>query len=234
MKKTMKAIALICLTIAASSCSKKEAAGPIISQTRSINEYSELEVRGAFQIQISDDYSADLEITAPQNKIPFIETYVLGNKLIINEDDNRIKDTRMIIKLSNQYLNRVELFGSGFIEGDTIFSPDLDLEIAGSGRIDFPVMSENLKLEISGSGSIDVFGEASEVESRITGSGFINSRSVESGNGIARIDGSGNIRIYSEDTLVARILGSGIVQYWGTPTNLDTNVDGSGQITDMQ
>jgi len=234
MKNKLKAIAILCFGLGIISCSKNEAAGPIVNETRSVSDYTELEVRGAFEILISDDYSADIEITAPQNKIPFIETYLIGSRLIIDEDDNRIKDSRMTIKLSKQILDEVELLGSGLIEGDTIFSPHLDVEILGSGRIDFPVKTAKLNLEISGSGSIDVFGEANEVESRITGSGFINSRSVESGNATARIDGSGNIRVYAADTLYASVTGSGIIQFWGNPSHLDTNINGSGQITDMQ
>jgi hypothetical protein len=234
MKNKLKTLGILIFGLGIISCSKNEAAGPIITETRSVSDYTELEVRGAFEILISDDYSADIEITAPQNKMPFIETYLIGNRLIIDEDDNRIKDSRMTVRLSNQILNEVELLGSGFIEGDTIFAPSLDVEISGSGRIDLPVKTTKLNLEISGSGSIDVFGEAGEVESRITGSGLINSRSVESGNGTARIDGSGNIRIYAADTLFASVIGSGIIQFWGNPSHLDTNIDGSGQITDMQ
>jgi len=234
MKNKLKAIAILSFSLGIISCSKNEAAGPIVTETRSVSDYSELEVRGAFEILISDVYTADIEITAPQNKMPFIETYLIGNRLIIDEDDNKIKDSRMTVRLSNQFLNEVELFGSGFVEGDTIFAPNLNLEISGSGRVDLPVKTTMLKLGISGSGSIDVFGDADGVESRITGSGLINSRSVESGNATARIDGSGNIRIYAADTLFASVTGSGIIQYWGNPSYLNTNLDGSGQITDMQ
>ena len=234
MKHTIRALTFIVIGLAVVSCTKREPAGPIVTEYRSISNYDELEVRGDFDIQIDEDFTYDLELTAPKNKMAFIDTYVLGNKLIIAEDDNRIHDSRMTLKLSNQHLNNIQLVGSGRIDGDTIFAQNLDVDLVGSGRIEIPVHTDELNLVISGSGSIETFGLSDEVSSQVTGSGHINTRSVEAVNGTARIEGSGNIRIYASDTLFARITGSGNIQYWGNPTTLNTNIDGSGQITDMQ
>jgi len=234
MKNKLKAWAILIIGLGIISCTKNQDAGPIVTETRAVSDYSELEVRGAFEVLISEDFDADLEITAPNNKMQFIDAYVLGNRLIINEDDNRIQDARMVVKVSNQHINHIELLGSGLIEGDTIYGSDLKIELSGSGRVDLPLETSDLYLEVNGSGSIAVFGQSGQTESKISGSGFIDSKSVQSSKGIARIDGSGNIMIYAEDSLTARVTGSGRIQYWGNPSYLDTNIDGSGQITDMQ
>lgn len=226
--------AILILSLGLFSCSKDESAGPIVSETRNLPAYDEIEIAGAFEVEIDESFDFDVEITAPDNKMSFIETVVVGDKLIVRERDNDIKDTRIIIKLSNQDLDYVELSGSGLIESDTLRSSNLSIELNGSGSMDLIVDADEVDTEISGSGSIEIYGFANEVVNEISGSGLINSRSVESQHGSASIDGSGLIMIYASDSFFGRVNGSGTIQYWGDPESTDTDVDGSGQIIDMQ
>ncbi len=216
------------------SCNDDIDAGPIITETRNLPEYTELEVDGSYEVIINPDYDFDVRVTAPDNMMNYIETFVTGSRLVIKERSNRIDHGRILIEVSETVLERIELNGSGKITAeDTLTSPDIVAEINGSGSSDLLVDCTVLRLEIDGSGIIEAWGESSMVLSEIEGSGLISSRAIESAVAEARIEGSGSIDIYAIQSLFARIDGSGVIRYWGNPETVDTNIDGSGSIIEI-
>jgi len=217
------------------ACTKKEDAGPIVSETRSVTEFNEVELDGSHELRIHPDFDFDLRVTAPDNLMRYIETYVANGRLVVRERNNDIDHGRVLIELSENYLDRIILNGSGLIVAeDTLHATDLEVAINGSGSADVIAKSDLLRLFIDGSGRIEAWGEATQVRSDISGSGLIKSSTIESALAEAKIDGSGNIDIYADNSLFARINGSGSIRYWGSPEAVDSDVDGSGSIVDME
>jgi purine nucleoside phosphorylase len=128
-------------------------------------------------------------------------------------------------------LKAVSIMGSGDIDIQSAFK---DLEIAvisGSGSIN---AQENLDVSkftasILGSGSINAKGKTDSFIGVISGSGNLNFSDLKAKDAKCTITGSGNIKIFAEETLEAIISGSGNVEYWGDPT-LQTTVTGSGRV----
>jgi hypothetical protein len=232
MKKTTL-IALIAIPLLW-SCDKKEDAGPIISETRTATQFSEVELDGSHEFRINPDFDFDIRVTAPDNLMRYIETYVANGRLVVNEKNNDIDHNRVLVEISENYLNRIILNGSGLIIAeDTLYSNDLEVDIDGSGSADVIAKCDLLRLIIDGSGRIEARGESEEVRSAIYGSGLITSPNIESNIAEARIEGSGSIDIHAGHSLFARIDGSGVIRYWGDPEVIDTSVDGSGAIIEI-
>lgn len=232
MKKTT--LIVLCAIPLLWACTKKENAGPIVSETRVVSTFNEAELDGSHELRINPDYDFDLRVTAPDNLMRYIETYVINGKLVVREKNNDIDHGRVLIEISENYLDRIELNGSGLaIAEDTIYSNRLEIEIDGSGGADIIAQTDFLRLSIEGSGKIEAWGEAEEVRSEISGSGLIVSRSIESSVAEARIEGSGSIDIHADSSLFARIDGSGIIRYWGQPESIDSDIDGSGSIIEI-
>ncbi|MCZ4407232.1 DUF2807 domain-containing protein [Cryomorphaceae bacterium 1068] len=216
------------------ACDKKEDAGPIISEIRTASQFSEVELDGSHEFRINPDFDFDIRVTAPDNLMRYIETYVTNGRLVINEKNNDIDHDRVLVEISENFLDRILLNGSGIIIAeDTIYSADLEVEIDGSGSADIIAKSDLLRLIIDGSGRIEALGESEEVRSAIYGSGLITSPNIESNIAEARIEGSGSIDIHAGYSLFARIDGSGVIRYWGDPETIDSSVDGSGAIIEI-
>ena len=216
------------------ACNDKEDAGPIVSETRAVSQFDEVELDGSHELRINPDFDFDLKVTAPDNLMRYIETYVANGRLVINEKNNDIDHSRVLVEISENYLDRIILNGSGLIVAeDTLYSNDLEVEIDGSGAADIIAKSDLLRLIIDGSGRIEAWGEAEEVRSAIYGSGLITSQNIESNIAEARIEGSGSIDIFAGYSLFARIDGSGVIRYWGDPEVIDSSVDGSGAIIEI-
>ncbi|MCH2214312.1 MAG: DUF2807 domain-containing protein [Flavobacteriales bacterium] len=226
-------IGLVTLTIF-TSCDKKDDPGPTIIENRSIPEFAELQLNGSHELRINPANDFEIRITAPDNLMPYIETYVTGEKLFIRERSNDIDHDRVLIEISENFLNSIQLNGSGRIFAeDTVYSESLEISIDGSGEADLLTQTELLRLDIDGSGRIDARGEASDVRSHISGSGLILSKNISSSTAEAKIEGSGSIEIFAADNLFARIEGSGVIRYWGKPSSVNANVEGSGSILEM-
>ncbi len=216
------------------SCVPREDAGPEVTESRDVPAYSKIDIRGSVQVKIVPGNAQDVVIMAPDNLMPYIETYVIGDTFIIDERDNRIKDRGIVrIEIAENMLEQVEFSGSGALSGDTIFHPSISIILSGSGKIDLPVSAASLDIELSGSGNIVARGFADNVKVDLDGSGNVNAKSIETTTASAHITGSGNVDLFTINSLFARITGSGNIRFWGNPESINSHVTGSGQILKM-
>jgi hypothetical protein len=225
-------IAAIGLIVA--SCGPNEPAGPEVTEYRDVPAYSRIDIRGSMQVEIVPGNSRDVAITGPDNLMPFIETYVIGDTFVIDEKDNRIKDRGNVrIEISENLLESIEFSGSGSLAGDTIFNSSISVKLSGSGKIDLPVSTVSVDIELSGSGKIVARGYAENITVNLEGSGNVDAKSIEAYTASAYITGSGNVDIFVLHSLFARITGSGEIRFWGNPESVDSNITGSGSLLRM-
>lgn len=216
------------------SCEDRESAGPTTTEFRSVPAYHQVEVRGSFQVEISNGESDEIRIEAPRNLLPYIESYVQGERLIVEVRKNRVKfNGDVVLMLNETALNHIELDGSGRIIGDTIYADHVQLTLNGSGRIDLPVQCNDFSADIDGSGGIDAYGHGHSVTANINGSGDIDLKNIPADDAETYINGSGAIEVYAAEFLDAEINGSGTIRYWGHPPVVSAQVNGSGKIIEM-
>lgn len=221
-------IALIgLLTLAA--C--KQDPGILITEDRSLPSFTTLELGGAGKVLITQDTTYDIRIEAGDRLMNYIETEVTNGKLRIWERSNRFHNWKPVrYFVSTAYLDRIVLAGSGEITGNNFQTQDLDLILAGSGRIYVAVDPAHIKAEITGSGQIDVTGTTQTLDLRITGSGDFEGRSLTTDTADVAITGSGRAVVNTTEALFAKISGSGDIWYYGNPPVVETNITGSGTI----
>jgi hypothetical protein len=142
--------------------------------------------------------------------------------------------------------------GSGSLTAE-IEAGDVDSDVSGSGQIDIKGKFKSISADVSGSGQVSVNGTiAGKADFEISGSGkVLASGSAESmsadisGSGkvlganfvtnTAKIDitGSGDVEITVNKELEADISGSGTVLYKGSPSHVNANASGSGNVKKM-
>lgn len=235
--KTMKTIKLIAvaglIAIMLSSCNKNEDAGPRVTVTKNLLDYNELEVYGSMSVEIVEGMSDDIRITAPDNLMKYIDTYVFSERLTIRENDNDIRESKVHIEISETALEYIYLSGSGSIIADTIHSSTIALRLMGSGILDIPVDCNGLNARLNGSGRITSGGLGENVDGWVDGSGAVNLKGIEAQSAVAKVEGSGILEVYASESIFARVIGSGLIRYWGNPSSLDTDVNGSGSVIKM-
>ncbi|KXX67721.1 GIN domain-containing protein [Flammeovirga sp. SJP92] len=116
---------------------------------------------------------------------------------------------------------------SGF--DDVFTTMNVDVSGSGSALID-DITVRNLSANVSGSGNVQLQGMSSTFTARVSGSGNISDYNLISSDVDAQSSGSGSISFTCNDKLYAKVSGSGNILYKGNPTDVQTEVSGSGKI----
>jgi hypothetical protein len=235
--------------------------GSTANVTREVTNYDVVRSKGDFDVFISQDTtlatdSVEILISGDENLMGYIRTYVSGNTLHLETEnnvcfrtDNAVSITLVTKELSAVYLEGsgsvrctdsiysesffAELSGSGTVESNAVFASNMEMLLTGSGDfyIDNLLNNSNLSATIEGSGNINIAGEGIDGTYNIEGSGDINARNMRLNNGHVDINGSGDIYIWALNLISGRIDGSGDIFYVGYPVSgIDVNISGSGNI----
>lgn len=226
------------LLFAATSCLEEfsiHGNGISATQARSVSGFDKVKSSGSFDVHITKGDELEVLVSAEENILPYIETSVSDNTLLIDirglhNVKNRLP---MEVYITIPELISVTQSGSGNIITDYFTAERMGFFISGSGSISTQVDANVVDAAISGSGWLLVTGDANQSNLSISGSGNIDSFNLEVNNCNAHISGSGNMQVNAEKSLYAKISGSGNVYYAGSP-NIELNVSGSGKVVPVR
>ena len=190
---------------------KIQGSGNIISESRELNNFTSITLLGSIDVNIKTSESNNCVVVADDNLIPYIKTEVVNNKLNISLNERYSSEDKLVVNINTPNYDEVSLSGSGNIN-----------------ILDFK--NNNLSLNISGSGNITGNGEVETLVVKINGSGNLMSKEIKSKSATITINGSGDGEVFAGDSISAKINGSGNIKYFGDPENIDTIINGSGDI----
>jgi len=213
-----------------------QGSGNVVSESRDVSDFDEVELRGIGRLEITQGRTAELTVTADDNLMQYIDTEVEGNTLVIAVKNKSLPfftvnpSETIVYELTVPALARASLSGSGNIVVDGLETEDLTVEISGSGDLEATdLVAGSFTYELSGSGKATVSGEVDSQDVRISGSGRLEAGDLRSSEAVIRISGSGRAVLWVTDELDVEISGSGDVQYYGSP-KVTQDVSGSGNI----
>jgi hypothetical protein len=211
--------------------------GPVAAEIRTTNDFSGVANTGAFDVYVSEADSFGVEVVAQENLLPIIETYVSGNTLIVQTQNNTCyrSSSPVEVYISLPELDRLLLTGSGKVFADLAASPEVQISNSGSGWMEVDtVYAESYVVSNSGSGHISiettVADEADMVQSgsgTIAGGTFLGTADLG-----VRHSSSGLISAHVlEGILVDVILsGSGTVELSGDAVLAEYGLNSSGRV----
>lgn len=132
----------------------------------------------------------------------------------------------------NSNFSAASISGTGHPVQVNLVLPNLTgILITGCGNITyFECQQDGMDIDITGSGCVEIKGATKRLEATISGSGSINATGLIAQSSILRISGSGDIQTTTNESVRARVSGSGKIKIAGNPGQRDTNVSGSGKI----
>jgi len=225
--------AVIIAALTLSSCGKKlEGSGNVISETRVVPTFTDIQADGCYDVVITQDTLQKVVVKTDDNIMPEVKTEVSSGKLrIYFADHHRNYDpTFMTVYVSSSLIGDVHLSGSGSISStNQLITPNPKYTLSGSGNISMSVQSQSVETNISGSGNVDIMGIAPTAQHTISGSGNIGALNLISDDVQITISGSGDAYIHANNSLNVTISGSGKVRYTGSP-QVTTQITGSGNV----
>ncbi len=229
--------------------------GKVSTETRQVSNFSEIRLEGIGDVIVTQADTTSLRIEAEENLIPYFETTVKADTLVIGIKDQYFGYNLHPTKPVKFYVSTPEiaavtlagsgniitsdvkasgfkasLLGSGNITNNSLTATSVDINLAGSGNISLgKVTADSITSIIAGSGNITLAGDVTDQTARIVGSGDYRASGMQSKTANVNVTGSGNSQITVSDSLNVTILGSGDVTYAGKPT-VNTTIAGSGHV----
>ena len=151
--------------------------GPVTGEVREVGFFTGVTNTGSFDVYVSSSDDFSVEVVAQENLIPIVATYVSGNTLIIETENNACfrSSSPVEVHVSMPETEALSLTGSGRVFGDMISSIEVEISNSGSGKMELDsVWAESLELSNAGSGYVSVDGSyAGDVDAIQSGSGDI-------------------------------------------------------------
>jgi len=192
---------------------KYEGSGISAQAERTCDSFDSVKLVGSIDVVIQVGETQSIVINGDDNLIKRVVTEVSDGQLEVRlENGNYTINTPLIVTVGLPELEAAEIVGSG------------DIEISG-------LASEALSLSVLGSGDLSATGHVDRLKADVTGSGDMELRELHAGSVDAEVTGSGDLTLSVENHLKAAVLGSGDIQYWGQPEEVDLDTTGSGDIT---
>jgi hypothetical protein len=187
--------------------------GKVISENRTVSEFDSIELAGSGRLEVDQNGTESLSISADDNILPLLTSEVQANRLVLRvKSGTQVDPTKTIVyKVGARNLIAITCAG--------------DTTAVAKG-----IHTETLRLEIAGSGDISAAGSSDRQDVTIAGSGKYQGADLKSKIAKINIAGSGDAVMAVSDNLDITIAGSGSIKYIGDPM-VKQSVLGSGTIS---
>ena len=210
--------------------------GEIISEARTLDEFSSVSVDYPAEITIKQGNTQSVTITTDDNLMPQLETQVSGGELHIQQKNlpfsQRVNPSKAVqITLIVKDLTHISFPSAGTLTVDGLKTDSLSVDTSGAGKITLTDLNlQTLSADLSGAGDIEASGTAQNLDLNISGVGSFNGQDLATTDAGVTVSGVGNATLWVTHHLTANISGVGSINYYGSP-NVSSNVSGLGKVT---
>lgn len=211
--------------------------GRAATEKRQLPAFQGVALSGAMDLVVRQGPEQSVELQADDNLLPYLETEVGGSgaEAVLQVRWRRgvsvhgAGKVRVLVTLP--VLTVLTSSGSGDLLVEPFETPRLAIRLSGSSDARLSQLTAGeLQLSISGSGDVVGAGRATTLKIAIAGSGDVQLRDLRADDVAIDIAGSGDASVHADQSLRARIAGSGEVLYSGNAARVDAQVSGSGRV----
>lgn len=207
-----------------------DGSGNVIEKSHEVSDFNEIEISGAFKVFVSVGNNESLKIIADDNLHEYIETRVIGDRLVIKTTINirRAKKRQIYIELKS--LDEIDISGAiDLITKSTIKSERFKITASGAVDLDLNLNAEKIVADLSGASDIYLKGKTDKIIIEASGGVEIEAFELESRHFDLTISGAGYAAVYAEEKLDVTISGAAKVRYKGDP-EISKNISGAASL----
>lgn len=219
-------VALIFLATAQLSAQRLTGNKKVVSQERTIENFTGIDVGGAFVVYFTQKDQTSLTVEADENLLDDIITKVKDGKLYISSTGLR-NATKLNIYLTAPGFNYANISGAAKLEGSNVLSGEnLDLVASGASEIQLVLDVDNLNIDASGASDVKLTGTAATCKIAASGASEVNARELVTENSTVNSSGASNVSIFSSQKASTKTSGAGDIRVFGDPVieTSDANV----------
>lgn len=210
--------------------------GKVSTKTLKTGDYEGISCAGSMDYILVRGAEGNITIEGEENLLEYIEAEVKDNTLKVGVKKNfnlkTSKNNTIKITIPFKDINSVSLAGSGDLwNEDKLSTNSLVVSLAGAGDLTLDIETSEVEGKIAGSGDLTLKGNTNALVAKVAGSGNFHAFDLQSNDTVVSVAGSGDAEVVSNESIVARVAGSGDIVYKGNPGKEDNKVAGSGDIS---
>ncbi len=223
------------------------------SETRKIDAMAtSVELSGPIDLILTQGQNASLKVRGEQRSLANIETVQDGRDLHIGTKGMLLNPRhRLQVELVLPSLEELMVSSSGDTKVSGFNGERLELQLHGSGNVNFSGRyrsltagahgsgnlnlnagsTEHVELEMVGSGKITASGSCKVLDAELTGSGDLDARHLAADKVSVNLRGSGTSHVFAKQSADLTLRGSGDIRVLGNPDQRNVSRTGSGDVS---
>lgn len=188
--------------------------GPAVSERRDVGPFDAISLEGAAKLEIKIGEPLSVQISGNEKTVARTETNVSGNTLRIK---NRARDwtmrgnARLTVQITLPELHSLEVEGGNDVSLAGLHGGDTAIKAAGATNITADGQLDELTVRLAGAGHADL-SKLLVADAKVT------------------VDGVGSVIVSPRESLDATMNGVGAIFYTGSPSKVNTRMNGLGTI----
>jgi len=210
MKKLSIAVFSVLLAVAGCHVGGIMGNGHIVTDTRPVADFSEIEANGGFYIEWKSG-SPSLSITTDQNLLQYITTENDGHRLRLHSRGNLWPTHHINVAISSPTRAGAKLTGAARLTANQLSGQSFAIESTGAARVHLEGNVDDLVTDMTGASRLDA--DALQTKTATISS-----------------TGASQAQVAVSESLKVSITGAGKVIYSGNPPVVQKHVSGAGSI----
>jgi len=211
MKKLAITLAFALSAVFALSACGVRGSGVRKTEKRDLPAFTSIETSGVFEVEVTCQKAASVEIEADDNLLSLIETEVRDGVLHVTTTRHYSATGAILLHISVPNLASVKSTG------------------AGTFRIS-DLKNDNFEVSSMGAATVMVSGQSNALTISSTGAGKIDAHNLRANKANVRVTGAAAVEVNASDQLDVTVSGAGRVVYSGSP-KVNKHISGAGQVT---
>jgi hypothetical protein len=188
-----------------------------VVESRAITKpFTAIEVDGGgITVEVTCKQDHSVQVIGEADLVKAIETEVDDGRLIISGSSWRMSKKGVVVRVSIDMLNSVEMSGANVMKITRVDSPQLDVEMSGACVL-------------------DIAGKVKKFSIEVSGACVVNAKDLLADRIVVEADGASKAVVCASYHLCATVSGVSKIVYYGEPKNIDKDISGLGKISQMK
>ncbi len=205
---------------------------PSVEQTRTIEAFTMLDISDNIEVELTQDSTRSLVISAPERILGRVRTEVVNGTLKIYTDKFMLNHP-VKVTLSTDSIFNIEASGAAQVSTTAPFNTSrlfVDLSGASHGNLDFVVKGMS-QFKLSGASNINVNGSTAQLEVDASGASNYDGAEFISQSARAEASGASKIDIHATQKIQADASGTSSIDCTGNPATINRNENAAASIS---
>jgi hypothetical protein len=182
-----------------------------------LNNFNQIEVSGAFEVELSQSDEYFVRIETDENLFPNIEVKVRNEKLELGSKNIR-KYSIMKAIIGMPELNGFEASGAVFLSSDNILAGEsLILSLSGASKANLVLDYNFIETTLSGACKLTLEGQAESHSAKISGASKLHAGQLQTTSTVLHASGASKAHLWAQDHLETNTSGAATVSLDNTP-----------------